>query len=64
MESIKLYIKESIDELVNHVTWPTWAELFAHTKLVLIAATIFAIVTFLFDSAANFVTSTLYGLLK
>ncbi|HMP31584.1 MAG TPA: preprotein translocase subunit SecE [Saprospiraceae bacterium] len=60
MESLRLYIKESIDELVNNVTWPTWSELIQSTGLVLIASTIFAIVIFLMDSASNFGLGLIY----
>jgi preprotein translocase subunit SecE len=64
MESIKLYIKESFNELVHNVTWPTWPELLGHTRLVLIAATIFALVTLIFDTVANTLLNAVYGLLN
>lgn len=64
MESIKLYIKESINELVHNVTWPTWPELLGHTRLVLIAATIFALVTLVFDTVANTILKTVYSILN
>ncbi|MFM2394452.1 MAG: preprotein translocase subunit SecE [Bacteroidota bacterium] len=62
MENIRLYIKESIHELMNNVTWPTWPELFAHTRIVLVAAAIFALVTFLMDTFANQVLTLIYGI--
>jgi preprotein translocase subunit SecE len=34
MENIRLYLRESYDELINHVTWPTWPELFSSARLV------------------------------
>jgi preprotein translocase SecE subunit len=62
MDNIRLYIKESIHELMNNVTWPTWAELFSHTKLVLISAVIFALVTLLMDFIANNALDFIYSL--
>jgi len=44
-----LYIKESYYELVNKVTWPTWASLQSSTILVVIASLIFAIAVFIMD---------------
>jgi preprotein translocase subunit SecE len=60
MESLRLYIKESVDELVNNVTWPTWSELIQSTGLVLIASAIFAIVIFIMDSVSNFGLGLIY----
>ncbi len=62
MENIRLYIKESIHELTNNVTWPTWGELISHTKLVLISAVIFALVTIIMDAVANGILSFIYNL--
>ncbi len=62
MNSLRLYIKESFDELVHNVTWPTWPELMSSTKVVLIASVIFALVTFLMDTVANGVLSSIYKL--
>jgi preprotein translocase subunit SecE len=38
---IRLYLKESYDELINHVTWPTWDELFSSARLVLYLLSLF-----------------------
>ena len=53
MESIILYIKESYNELVYKVTWPTWPKLLSSTRLVLVAAVIIALVIFVMDSIFN-----------
>ncbi|WP_353778189.1 preprotein translocase subunit SecE [Winogradskyella sp. 3972H.M.0a.05] len=37
------YIKESFDELKNHVTWPTWAEAQRLTVLVAVFSIIFSL---------------------
>ncbi|MFT5166985.1 MAG: preprotein translocase subunit SecE [Saprospiraceae bacterium] len=49
MDKIKLYIVESYNELVNKVTWPSWASLQSSTILVLVASLIIAIVIFFMD---------------
>ena len=49
MEKIKLYVKESYNELINKVTWPTWANLQSSTILVLVASLIIALIIFIMD---------------
>ncbi len=49
MAKVVDYIKESYDELINKVTWPTWAELQNSAIVVSIASLIIAIVVFLMD---------------
>ena len=51
MSKIVDYIKESYDELVNKVSWPTWAELQSSAIVVSIASLIIALVVFLMDIA-------------
>jgi preprotein translocase subunit SecE len=60
MEKLQLYIKESYYELINKVTWPTWAELQSNTVLVLVAALIFAALVFVMDLISSQVTSLIY----
>jgi preprotein translocase subunit SecE len=62
MDNIRLYIKESIHELMNNVTWPTWAELLSHTRIVMIASIIFAFLTLIMDSVSNKALSLIYSL--
>ncbi|HMS69826.1 MAG: preprotein translocase subunit SecE [Saprospiraceae bacterium] len=62
MENLRLYIRESIDELLNNVTWPTWPELVSSTVLVLVASTIFALVTLLFDASSSGLLKFIYSL--
>jgi preprotein translocase subunit SecE len=49
VSNITTYIKESYDELVHKVTWPTWKELQNSALLVLVASLIFALVIFIID---------------
>ena len=62
MENIRLYLRESYDELIHHVTWPTWAELFSSAKLVIVASVIISLVIFVFDFISKNVLTTVYSL--
>ena len=62
MESIRLYIKESINELLNKVTWPTWSNLQSSTIGVIVASFILALIIFLMDSVSNSLLSFIYKL--
>ncbi|WP_295939001.1 preprotein translocase subunit SecE [uncultured Alistipes sp.] len=43
------YVKESYNELVNKVTWPTFQQLQSSTVVVMVASIIFAIVVLAMD---------------
>ncbi|MBK8506790.1 MAG: preprotein translocase subunit SecE [Saprospiraceae bacterium] len=62
MERLVLSIKESYNELINKVTWPTWSNLQQSTILVLIASLIFALLVFLIDTVSSQVVNFFYGL--
>jgi preprotein translocase subunit SecE len=49
MAKVVDYIKESYDELVHKVNWPTWPELQSSAIVVSIASLIIALVVFLMD---------------
>ncbi len=55
MESVKTYIKESYNELVNKVTWPTWGELQNTTIVVLIGTLIITAIIYLMDNVASII---------
>jgi preprotein translocase subunit SecE len=57
-----MYIRESYNELVNKVTWPSWANLQSSTILVLVASIILALVIFLMDSASKGVLNLIYNI--
>lgn len=42
-------VKESYDELVNKVTWPTWSELMNSAVVVLTASLLIALSVFVMD---------------
>ncbi|MCP3927529.1 MAG: preprotein translocase subunit SecE [Bacteroidetes bacterium] len=62
MERIKLYIKESYNELVHKVTWPSWANLQSSTVVVLIASLIIALIIFVMDMISKGVLNFIYDL--
>jgi len=45
------YIRESYDELVHKVSWPTWAELQNSAVVVSIASLVIALIVFLMDAS-------------
>ena len=61
MESLILYIKESYNELVHKVTWPTWPNLLSSTRLVLVASVLIALIIFVMDLIFNgFILQNIY----
>jgi len=59
MEGIKSYVKESYNELVNKVTWPTWPELQNTTIVVLIGSIIITLITYFMDQVAMLILKNL-----
>jgi preprotein translocase subunit SecE len=62
MNDFVLYVKESYNELVHNVTWPTWPELIANARLVIIASIIFALIVFVLDFISKNGLTTIYDL--
>ncbi|MEL7122291.1 MAG: preprotein translocase subunit SecE [Bacteroidota bacterium] len=62
MDRIILYVKESYNELLNKVTWPTWSNLYSSTVIVLIASLIFALVILVMDLVSKGILDVVYGL--
>ena len=54
-QKVANYCKESYDELVRKVSWPTGKELSSSAVVVLYASLLIALVVFLMDSAFQFV---------
>jgi len=50
MSKIGVYIKDSFNELVNKVSWPTWSELQNSSIVVAIATVIIALIIYFMDS--------------
>lgn len=64
MAKIGTYIQESVDELFNKVSWPTWAELQSSSVVVMVASIIFALVIFAMDSSFSRIMKIVYGLFE
>jgi preprotein translocase subunit SecE len=61
MNNIRLYINESIDELKNKITWPTWINLQQTTGIVLVASAFLALLIFSMDTVSNQLLKLIYG---
>lgn len=62
MERIQLYLRESYQELVKNVSWPTWANLQANAVAVVIAVLLLAAIVFLMDVVSKFALDLIYGI--
>ena len=61
MKKVIAYIKESYDELVHKVSWPTYSELSSNAVAVLYASLIIALLVFLMDLCfQNFMEKIIY----
>ncbi len=49
MDKIRLYIQESVHELLHKVHWPSWEELQHSTMIVLVASIITSLTIFFMD---------------
>lgn len=54
------YVKESYNELVHKVTWPTFAQLQNSTVVVMVASLIFAIVILAMDISFENIMEAIY----
>ena len=61
MSKIVGYIKESFNELVNKVSWPTWSELQSSSIVVAIATIIIALIIYFMDSIFSNLMKVFYS---
>ncbi len=61
MDSIVLYIKESYNELLHKVTWPSFSDLLSSTTVVLIASAIIALLILVMDVVWKGVLDSIYN---
>ncbi len=54
------YFKESYNELVNKVTWPSFSQLQSSTIVVMIASAIFAVVVLAMDISFKNIMDVVY----
>ncbi len=57
------YIKESYNELMHKVAWPSWASLQSSATLVMVASVIFALVIFGMDFVFQHAMEAIYKML-
>ena len=59
-EDMFKYVKDSYNELVNKVTWPTFPQLQSSTIVVMVASVIFAVVVLAMDVTFENVMAGIY----
>jgi preprotein translocase subunit SecE len=59
---INAYIKESYDELMHKVSWPSWSELQGSAIVVSVASLIIAMVVFMMDEVFRNILVQFYKL--
>ncbi|BDD02981.1 preprotein translocase subunit SecE [Aureibacter tunicatorum] len=61
MLKLKTFIKDSIEEMRDRVTWPTYKELQSNSVLVLVGCLVFAVIIGLIDLSFKNVMDLFYG---
>lgn len=61
MNKVTTYFSESYKELMEKVTWPTWAQLQQSTMIVLVATILITLVIWLMDFASNSLLKFIYS---
>jgi preprotein translocase subunit SecE len=64
MNKVSAYFSESYKELVEKVTWPTWAQLQQSTLIVLVATLLITVVVGVMDLISSSVLKIVYSLFK
>ncbi len=64
MNKISAYFKDSYQELVEMVTWPTWLQLQQSTLIVLIATVLITALVWIMDFSSNQLLKLIYSLFK
>lgn len=60
MENLSLYLKESWNELSKEVSWPTMAQLYESTLVVIATALILASIIFIMDASFSQLLKAIY----
>jgi preprotein translocase subunit SecE len=63
MEKLTLYLKESYQELVQNVSWPTLAQLQESTIVVLVTSGLLALIVFIMDVLCSLTFKSIYDVL-
>jgi len=64
MNKLTAYIKDSYQELLHKVTWPTWDQLQQSTMIVLGATLVITAMVWIMDLVANNSLKFIYSLFK
>jgi preprotein translocase subunit SecE len=64
MSKVTAYIRDSYHELLEKVTWPTWAQLQQSTMIVLIATLIITAIVWVMDLGIASLLQLVYSLFK
>jgi preprotein translocase subunit SecE len=62
MNKIAIYFRESYKELMEKVTWPSWAQLQQSTVIVLAATLVITVIVGVMDIASKTVLNFIYSL--
>ncbi|MBK9272611.1 MAG: preprotein translocase subunit SecE [Saprospiraceae bacterium] len=62
MDKFVLYLKESYNELMDKVTWPTWPNLLDSARVVIVASIIISLIILVMDLVSNGVLDFVYNL--
>jgi preprotein translocase subunit SecE len=62
MNQVLGYLKESYNELLHKVTWPTLPNLLSSARLVIVASLIIALMVFVMDAVSKQVVTFIYDL--
>ena len=60
MANVVEFLKESYDEMINRVSWPTWSELQNSAVIVLVASIMIAILILLMDKTVGTILQMFY----
>ncbi len=64
MNKITSYASESYKELVDKVTWPSWAQLQQSTVIVLVATLLITAIVFVMDTVSTGLLDLIYKITK
>ena len=60
MNKVSTYFKDSYKELLEKVTWPTWAQLQQSTMIVLVATLVITAIVWTMDFASSEILQFIY----
>ena len=64
MNKVSAYFKDSYQELVEKVTWPTWLQLQQSTLIVLVGTVLITAMVWIMDFSSNQLLKLIYSLFK